>query len=82
MALDDPTNKQSSEVQETGPAAATTDIEGTDSKTRLVWLAAGALFAIAGVILLVTSGTSAIGILFIVVAMACVALSAGFARRR
>ncbi len=82
MAVDDPTSKQSAEVQETGPAAATIDVEGTDGKTRLMWLAAGALFAVAGVLWLVTSRTSAIGILFIVVAMTCVALSAGYARRR
>lgn len=82
MAGADPTNEQGSEVQEIGPAAPTTDVEGTDSKARLLWLAAGVLFAAAGVIWLVTSATSAVGVLFLVVAMTCVALSAGYARRR
>ncbi len=47
-----------------------------------ILLLAGGLFAVAGIVWLLSSNSAAIGILFIVIGLAFVGLSSGFVRRR
>ncbi len=77
----DPTNAESSEVQQTG--ADPSEVEGPRGMQRPVWLLAGLLFALAGIIWVVNgSDPPVVGVLFVAVGLACIALAAGFSRRR
>jgi len=78
----DPTNAES-EVQEPGVEPDPAEVAGPRGIERPIWLLAGALFAIAGVIWVVNgSDPPVVGVLFVAVGLACVAFAAGFARRR
>ncbi len=83
MPLVDPTNTEASEVQQTDIEAAETEVEGPRGRDRLIWLAAAIVFAAGGVIWVVNSSDPpVVAVIFVAVALGCMAMAAGFTRRK